>query len=40
MTHYGHVDCGLYCEVLSGGKLAEGLQMDIEAKDQSALGFA
>jgi uncharacterized protein YcbX len=40
MTHYGHVDCGLYCEVLSGGKLAEGLQMDIEAKEQTALGFA
>jgi uncharacterized protein YcbX len=40
MTHYGHFDCGLYCEVLSGGKLTEGLQMDVVASGQTALGIA
>ncbi|WP_420101167.1 MOSC domain-containing protein [Bosea sp. (in: a-proteobacteria)] len=24
MTHYGHVDCGIYCRIIAGGRLSEG----------------
>lgn len=40
MTHYGHVDCGLYCEILAGGKLSEGMQIDIAAPEKASLGIA
>lgn len=30
MTAFGHFDCGIYCRILSGGRLAEGEQLDIE----------
>lgn len=28
MTHYGHVDCGIYCRVLSGGPLLPGDRLE------------
>lgn len=37
MRHYGHCDCGVYAEVLSGGPLAEGDRLDVEADAQGAL---
>ena len=40
MNHYGHVDCGLYCEILEGGRLSEGMQIDIASAEQAALGIA
>jgi len=29
MTAFGHVDCGIYCKVLAGGRLAEGERLEI-----------
>ncbi|HEV7260213.1 MAG TPA: MOSC domain-containing protein [Bosea sp. (in: a-proteobacteria)] len=29
MTAFGHVDCGIYCRVLDGGRLAEGERIEI-----------
>jgi uncharacterized protein YcbX len=40
MQAYGHVDCGLYCEVLDGGLLTEGLRIAVEDKAQVPLGIA
>jgi uncharacterized protein len=33
MRHYGHRDCGVYAEVLSGGLLTEGDRLDLESAD-------
>jgi len=30
MTHYGHVDCGVYCEILAGGAISEGQRLSVE----------
>jgi uncharacterized protein YcbX len=40
MCHYGHRDCGVYAEVLSGGPLAEGDHLAVEAPAQERLPFA
>ncbi len=37
MRVYGHFDCGVYAEVLSGGTLAEGDRLEIEAAPRRAL---
>ena len=29
MTSYGHVDCGIYCEILAGGRLAPGERLEV-----------
>lgn len=39
MTAFGHVDCGIYCKVLAGGRLAEGERLEIAAAP-AALGIA
>lgn len=39
MTAFGHVDCGIYCKVLSGGRLAEGERLE-QAGAPAALGIA
>ena len=39
MRLYGHVDCGIYAEVLSGGRLAEGERLAVEPPAQAALPF-
>ena len=36
---YGHVDCGIYAEVLSGGRLAEGERLAVEPPALAALPF-
>jgi uncharacterized protein YcbX len=40
MQAYGHVDCGLYCEVLDGGLLTEGVRIAVDDKVQAPLGIA
>lgn len=41
MSHYGHVDCGIYCEIVTGGMLAEGQSLDVVATPApAALGIA
>jgi len=40
MQAYGHVDCGIYCEVLDGGALAEGLRFSIDTEAKVSLGIA
>jgi hypothetical protein len=37
MRAYGHFDCGVYAEVLSGGPLLEGERFDVEAEREPAL---
>jgi hypothetical protein len=37
MRHYGHVDCGIYAEILAGGTLASGDRLALE---QASLAFA
>jgi uncharacterized protein YcbX len=37
MRAYGHFDCGVYAEVLSGGALAEGDRLEREAAPREAL---
>jgi uncharacterized protein YcbX len=39
MQAYGHFDCGVYAEVLSGGDLAEGARLSVEPSAQAALPF-
>ena len=29
MTAFGHVDCGVYCQIVSGGRLAEGEPLEL-----------
>lgn len=41
MSSYGHVDCGIYCEVLAGGTLSKGAQFTTQApQPAAALGIA
>ena len=40
MQAYGHVDCGIYCEVIDGGSLAEGLQITIDDAVKAPLGIS
>lgn len=35
MAAYGHFDCGVYAEVVSGGPIAEGEHFDVEPADQA-----
>jgi MOSC domain-containing protein YiiM len=37
MRHLGHVDCGIYAEVLSSGELAGGATLAIEPDRQGSL---
>ncbi|PTM39196.1 MOSC domain-containing protein [Bosea sp. 124] len=39
MTAFGHVDCGIYCRVVGGGRLAEGERLELVAAP-AALGIA
>ncbi|WP_376988782.1 MOSC domain-containing protein [Bosea sp. R86505] len=29
MTAFGHVDCGIYCQIMAGGRVAEGERFDL-----------
>jgi hypothetical protein len=41
MSHYGHVDCGIYCEIVVGGSLAPGEHLVAQEADAPAtLGIA
>ncbi|KPF70971.1 molybdenum cofactor sulfurase [Bosea sp. AAP35] len=40
MTAFGHVDCGIYCEVVSGGRLAEGERLATVSAAPMALSIA
>jgi uncharacterized protein YcbX len=41
MTGYGHVDCGVYCEIVAGGTLAEGDRIDaVPDAAPASLGIA
>ena len=37
MRAYGHFDCGVYAEVLSGGPLLQGERLEVEAERERAL---
>lgn len=39
MTTFGHVDCGIYCRVLDGGRLIEGERLEL-VEAPAALGVA
>jgi uncharacterized protein YcbX len=39
MTAFGHFDCGIYCKVLSGGRLAEGERLEL-VEVPATLGIA
>ncbi|MGQ3281617.1 MOSC domain-containing protein [Bosea sp. (in: a-proteobacteria)] len=38
MTAFGHVDCGIYCQITAGGRLAEGERFDLVERP-AALGI-
>ena len=41
MTGYGHVDCGVYCEIVAGGALAEGDRLEpVQIAASTPLGIA
>jgi len=41
MKGYGHVDCGIYCRIITGGTLSEGERLTVvEASEPVALGVA
>lgn len=41
MKGYGHVDCGIYCRIVTGGTLSEGERLTlVEASEPAALGVA
>ena len=40
MRHLGHIDCGVYAEVLRGGVIAEGARFHLETEAQQALPLA
>jgi uncharacterized protein YcbX len=41
MQGYGHVDCGIYCRIITGGTLSEGERLTLaEASEPAALGIA
>lgn len=29
MQHYGHIDCGIYCRIVAGGSLSEGVRLSV-----------
>jgi uncharacterized protein YcbX len=37
MRHLGHMDCGIYAEVASGGEIGEGARLTVEEPAQAAL---
>jgi uncharacterized protein YcbX len=37
MRHLGHMDCGIYAEVVSGGKIGEGARLRLAESAQAAL---
>ena len=39
MRRFGHMDCGIYCKVLTGGRLSEGAHLTLEPAAQPALPF-
>ncbi|HEV2554085.1 MAG TPA: MOSC N-terminal beta barrel domain-containing protein [Bosea sp. (in: a-proteobacteria)] len=39
MTAFGHVDCGIYCQIMAGGRVAEGERFDLIDRP-AALGIA
>ncbi len=38
MTAFGHVDCGIYCQIMAGGRVAEGERFDLVERP-AALGI-
>jgi uncharacterized protein YcbX len=40
MRHLGHIDCGIYAEVLRGGVIAEGGRLEVAPEAQQALPLA
>ncbi len=38
MTAFGHVDCGIYCQIMAGGRVAEGERFDLVDRP-AALGI-
>ena len=38
MTAFGHVDCGIYCQIIAGGRVAEGERFDLVERP-AALGI-
>jgi uncharacterized protein YcbX len=41
MQSYGHVDCGIYCRIITGGTLSEGERLTmVEASEPASLGVA
>ena len=43
MSAYGHIDCGVYCEIVAGGRLAEGERLtvgDQAAPERASFGIA
>lgn len=39
MSAFGHVDCGIYCRIVAGGRLAEGERLDL-AEPRASLGIS
>ena len=39
MTAFGHVDCGIYCRIIAGGRLLEGERLEV-VEPSTALGIA
>lgn len=39
MTAFGHVDCGIYCRIIAGGRLLEGERLEV-VEPSAALGIA
>lgn len=39
MTAFGHVDCGIYCRIITGGRLLEGERLEV-IEPSTALGIA
>ena len=40
MRRLGHMDCGVYAEVVEGGAVAEGDRLSVDEPAQAALPFA
>jgi uncharacterized protein YcbX len=39
MTAFGHVDCGIYCRIITGGRLLEGERLEV-IEPSTTLGIA
>jgi hypothetical protein len=39
MRRFGHMDCGIYCKVLAGGRITEGAHLTLVPQAQAALPF-